>query len=148
MDKNLKIGDFIIKDNGQCGILTAYDKENNYLLMKTSSNLSTGLYAENINTISPLEQIKFLYENLNEEDRKKISISFLNEVQVNVSDLKPSVWYSHGNSGYEYIRLVKKTNKDGRTYYTYNEYDGIKNNTINTDENKKLFLVKEVGEIL
>ena len=45
MDKNLKIGDFIIKDNGQCGILTAYDKENNYLLMKTSSNLSTGLYA-------------------------------------------------------------------------------------------------------
>ena len=148
MDKNLKIGDFIIKDNGQCGILTAYDKENNYLLMKTSSNLSTGLYAENINTISPLKQIKFLYENLNEEDRKKISISFLNEVQVNVSDLKPSVWYSHGNSDYEYIRLVKKTNKNGRTYYTYNEYDGIKNNTINTDENKKLFLVKEVGEIL
>ena len=116
--------------------------------MKTSSNLSTGLYAENINAISPLEQIKFLYENLNEEDRKKISISFLNEVQVNVSDLKPSVWYSNGNSGYEYIRLVKKTNKDGCTYYTYNEYDGIKNNTINTDENKKLFLVKEVGEIL
>ena len=75
MYNNLKIGDFIIKDNGQCGILTAYDKENNYLLMKTSSNLSTGLYAENINTISPLEQIKFLYENLNEEDRKKISMA-------------------------------------------------------------------------